>query len=318
MNLRPCSRVESTRMVYYARVVENPVGVCLGVESRLIQQDLRREANARQMVEHFCKGFMADRPPEQEFVDKLVAARSISLGPGILAWILPNAWHETGFVEVGFADSRGVYYVCRTLEVLKRALFEMSRNMMRMDRAQWAFRFQAIDVLCWLEDEFAAFENDTCRFALQHNDADFLQVVVAFLCDASYEMSVSLRVHPGAAIVVMAFAKFAETEVHYLREFKQKEDVVVTMAAVADAVMIIGGWKGRVLDDFRNRWVAFALHGVCFTEAEVLAFLLFEQSFLLPEQYISAWCRLKTPFPMDKRGGAIRAMVLMNERYVFF
>jgi hypothetical protein len=68
----------------------------------------------------------------------------------------------------------------------------------------------------------------------------------------------------------------------------------------------------------RNKWVTFALHGSCFSEADVLAFMLLEQSFALPQPYMSDWCRLKTPFPMDKRGGAIRAMVLMNEKYVFF
>ena len=288
------------------------------MESRLIEHDLRREANARKMVEYFLKDFIVDPQSTQAYVNKLLAARSVSIGPGILARVLPNAWHEAGFVEVAFADGRCMSFVCRNLEVLKRVLYEMSRNMMRMDRAQWAFRFRAIDVMSWLEDEFGAFENGLCGFALEHNDADFLQIRAVFKCTVRHRMTVSLRVHPGAVIVVMACATFAEAEVHYLREFKHKEDVVSTVATVADATTILNEWNVWLLDDFRNKWVTFALHGSCFSEADVLAFMLLEQSFALPQPYMSDWCRLKTPFPMDKRGGAIRAMVLMNEKYVFF
>ena len=101
-------------------------------------------------------------------------------GPGIVARVLPNAWNDSGFAEIGFADGRGVYYVCRNFEVFRRALFEMSRGV----RA--AFRFEAIDVLCLLEDEFV-----TNGFAVEHSDAFLLRVGAAF-DDAP--ISVSLRV----------------------------------------------------------------------------------------------------------------------------
>ena len=221
-------------------------------------------------------------------------------GPGIVARVLPNAWNDSGFAEIGFADGRGVYYVCRNFEVFRRALFEMSRGV----RA--AFRFEAIDVLCLLEDEFV-----TNGFAVEHSDAFLLRVGAAF-DDAP--ISVSLRVHTGIVATVRC------AEAHYVREFKRKEDVVPTMATVTNALLVMCRLKGRVrvFDDFQNEWVAFALCGACFSEADVLGFLLLEQSFELPQQYLSSWCRLKTPFEMDKRGGAIRAAVLMNERYVFF
>ena len=63
-------------------------------------------------------------------------AGSVWLRPGIVARVLPNAWHGSGFAEVAFADGRG-HYVCRNLEVLKRVLCEMSSS--TMDRARWAF-----------------------------------------------------------------------------------------------------------------------------------------------------------------------------------
>lgn len=288
--MRPCARVESTGMVYYAHVVENPVGVCLAVESRLIHQDLRREANARTMVDCFVSG------NREKHINRLLAAGSVHLGPGIVARVLPNAWHDSGFAEIGFADGRGVYYVCRNFEVLRRALFEMSKG------TRAAFRFEAIDVLCWLEDKFVA-----SGFAVEHSDAFLLRVD-----DAS--ISVSLRVYTGIVATVRC------AEAHYVREFKRKEDVVPTMATVSNALLVMRRLKGRVrvFDDFRNEWVAFALCGECFSEADVLGFLLLEQSFDLPQPYLSSWCRLKTPFEMDKRGGAIRAAVLMNERYVLF
>ena len=214
--MRPCARVESTGItvtVYYAHVVENLVGVCLAVESRLIHQDLRCEANARTMVDCFVTG------NREKHIHRLLAAGSVHLGPGIVARVLPNAWNDSGFAEIGFADCRGVYYVCRNLEVLRRALFEMSKG------TRVTFRFEAIDVLCWLEGELIA-----SGFAVEYRDTFLLRVGAAF-DDAP--ISVSLRVHTGIVATVRC------AEAHYAREFKRKEDVVPTMATVTNALLVM-------------------------------------------------------------------------------
>ena len=299
--MTPSSRVECTGMVYYARVVENPVGACLAVECRLIQQDLRREANARALVAHFLP-----RESAEASVRRLLAGRSVPLGPGIVARVLPNPWHSTGVAEIGFSGGGG-FCPCRSLGALRRALCEMSAI---GAVGHWAAR------VCCLGAEFNSFRGGACRFVAGRVGPDSLQVAAVFN-DAELSMSVALRFSPDAVVATVR-ARCAGAGFRYRREFEPAGPVVAAMATVADALRAAGGIRARSFDEFRQLWVSFALHGGRFSEADVLGYLFLEQSFALPAPYLSAWCVLKTPFAIDKRGGALRALVLLNERYVFF
>lgn len=277
-------------------LVLNPVGACLGVDSRVTECKMRREANARKIVAHVSN----NSRKAQTYIDQLVAGRSLRLKSGTLVQALPSEWDDTGVVKVRFAN--GISYVCRNLEVFKRVCLAAKKS----ERSLRLYECHAIDDMSWLEDEFSAKSlfvtepsNDYClRMRMEH-------------------MTISMQFKHHGRINLCMRAKFPIKEVYYMRDFKQKEDVLAAVTTVADAMMIMGKWRLEDMSEFRNKWTAFVSNGSCFTEAEVLAFMLSEQYIAPPYRHISAWCRHKTPSPVDRRSGAIRATVLMNEECVF-